>query len=87
VNRFLDRVYSPERILHPLVRVGPKGDALFEPVSWDDALDRVAHDVKRIVAEWGGEAVLPWWDAGTTLTDWGGGVAYSDTLVQVARAD
>ncbi len=25
VNRFLDRVYSPDRVLHPLRRVGPKG--------------------------------------------------------------
>ncbi|MDH3397645.1 MAG: molybdopterin-dependent oxidoreductase [Acidimicrobiia bacterium] len=65
VNRFLHRVYSPDRLLQPLIRSGPKGAGLFEPVSWNAALDRVAEMVREIVAIWGGEAVLPWWDAGT----------------------
>ncbi|HSL56333.1 MAG TPA: molybdopterin oxidoreductase family protein [Acidimicrobiales bacterium] len=65
VNRFLDRVYHPDRILTPLVRVGPKGAGLFEPVSWDEALDRVATELRRVVDRWGGEAVLPWSSAGT----------------------
>ncbi len=65
VNRFLDRVYSPERILTPLVRVGAKGEGRFEPASWDDALGIVATRLHEIVDRFGGEAVLPWWDAGT----------------------
>jgi len=65
VNRFLDRVYSPDRLLRPLIRTGPKGQGQFESVSWEVALDRVASRVGAITAEWGGEAVLPWWDAGT----------------------
>ncbi len=65
VNRFLDRVYSPDRLLYPLVRTGPKGLAQFERVSWDTALNLVARRITEIVAEWGGEAILPWWDAGT----------------------
>jgi anaerobic selenocysteine-containing dehydrogenase len=65
VNRFLDRVYSPDRLLKPLIRTGSKGHGQFEPVSWEAALDRVASRVGEITAEWGGEAVLPWWDAGT----------------------
>ena len=36
VNRFLDdRVYHPDRLLHPLRRSGPKGTGTFTPVSWD----------------------------------------------------
>ncbi len=47
VNRFLDRVYSPDRVLTPLVRVGPKGEGRFEPASWDDALSLVADQPPR----------------------------------------
>jgi anaerobic selenocysteine-containing dehydrogenase len=65
VNRFLDRVHSPDRVLHPLVRRGPKGNGDFARASWDEALGLVAEQVGRVVRDQGGEAVLPWWDAGT----------------------
>lgn len=65
VNRFLDRVYSPERILTPLIRTGPKGSAEFRQASWDEALSLVAQEVGNAVIEFGGESVFPWSDAGT----------------------
>lgn len=65
VNRFLDRVYSPDRILTPLIRTGPKGSAEFRQSSWDEALSLVAQRVGNAVEEFGGESVLPWGDAGT----------------------
>lgn len=64
VNRFLDRVYSPERILHPLRRVGPKGCGDFERITWDEALTIVADRLRAVVDEHGPEAVLPFSDAG-----------------------
>ena len=64
VNKFLDRVYSPDRVLTPLVRVGPKGEGRFEPVSWDDALALIASKIHAAIDEHGGESVLPWSDAG-----------------------
>jgi anaerobic selenocysteine-containing dehydrogenase len=64
VNRFLDRVYSPDRLLHPLRRVGPKGTGEFAPVSWDDALAEIAERLHAVIAAHGGEAVLPFSDAG-----------------------
>ncbi|MEZ5315878.1 MAG: molybdopterin-dependent oxidoreductase [Vicinamibacterales bacterium] len=60
VRRFDRRVYHPERILHPLVRSGPKGAGLFERVTWDEALDRVAAAMTAARAEFGGESVLPY---------------------------
>jgi anaerobic selenocysteine-containing dehydrogenase len=42
VNHYLDRVYHPDRVLHPLKRVGRKGEASFERVSWDEALGDIA---------------------------------------------
>jgi anaerobic selenocysteine-containing dehydrogenase len=68
VNRFLERVYSPDRVLHPLRRTGPKGSGDFARVTWDEALRVVAGRVGEIVDRHGGEAVLPWWDAGTQGT-------------------
>jgi anaerobic selenocysteine-containing dehydrogenase len=64
VNRFLDRVYSPERVLHPLRRVGPKGSGEFEQISWDDALAEIGTRLSSVIAEFGGEAVMPFSDAG-----------------------
>lgn len=65
VNRFLDRVYSPDRILRPLVRTGSKGRGEFEPVSWDHALALVASRLHEVIERHGGEAILPWGSAGT----------------------
>jgi anaerobic selenocysteine-containing dehydrogenase len=65
VSNYLERVYSDERILHPLVRRGAKGEGSFERVSWDEALDRVADGLARVRDEFGGEAILPYSYAGT----------------------
>src|SRR6516164_432681 len=64
VNRFLSRVYSPDRILHPLVRVGPKGEARFERATWDEAMAVVAERTTAAIERHGSETVLPWWSAG-----------------------
>ncbi|MCB9392935.1 MAG: molybdopterin-dependent oxidoreductase [Acidimicrobiaceae bacterium] len=64
VNRFLDRVYSPDRITTPLRRVGAKGEARFEPISWDDALDEIGRRLRAIVDTHGPGAVMPFISAG-----------------------
>jgi anaerobic selenocysteine-containing dehydrogenase len=64
VNRYLDRVYAPDRVLHPLRRVGPKGEGRFEQVGWEEALGEIAARLGEIVARHGGEAVLPYSFAG-----------------------
>jgi len=64
VNRFLDRVYAPDRVLHPLRRVGPKGSGEFERISWDEALASIAERLQQVIDTHGAEAVLPFSDAG-----------------------
>ncbi|MBO0690351.1 MAG: molybdopterin-dependent oxidoreductase [Candidatus Dormibacteraeota bacterium] len=64
VNHYLDRVYDPARLLHPLRRAGPKGEGTFERVSWDEALRDIADRLAAVVERWGGEAVLPYSYAG-----------------------
>jgi anaerobic selenocysteine-containing dehydrogenase len=64
VDRYLDRVYSPDRLLHPLRRTGPKGAAEFERVGWDEALSEIAARLLAVIAEHGAEAILPYSFAG-----------------------
>ncbi|PLK27481.1 molybdopterin-dependent oxidoreductase [Novosphingobium sp. TH158] len=64
VNHYLDRVYHPDRVLHPLRRTGPKGSGQFERVSWDEALADIAGRWQAIIAEYGAEAILPYSSAG-----------------------
>lgn len=64
VNKFLDRVYSDERVLHPLRRIGPKGEGRFEQISWDDALSEIAARFHEIIERDGAEAIMPYSDAG-----------------------
>lgn len=65
VNNYQERVYSDQRVLHPLKRVGPKGSGQFARISWDDALTEVADRWKAIVAEHGAQAILPYSYLGT----------------------
>lgn len=64
VNRFLDRVNSPDRLLHPMRRIGPKGSGRFEQITWDDALTEIGTRLNDVIAEHGAEALLPYSDAG-----------------------
>ena len=64
VSRYTERTYNPDRLLHPLKRVGPKGSGQFEQVSWDEALADIAQKLQAIAAE-NPEAVLPYSYAGT----------------------
>jgi len=59
VRRSARRVHSPERVLTPLVRTGPKGSGSFEPVSWDDALAVVATRIRSAIDDRGPASVVP----------------------------
>jgi len=64
VNHYLERVYDPGRILHPMRRVGRKGEGRFERVSWDEALAGITGRLKEIIAEFGPTAIIPYSSAG-----------------------
>jgi anaerobic selenocysteine-containing dehydrogenase len=65
VRDYAERVHSPARVLHPMRRVGAKGAGEFERISWDDAVEEIAHRLTRVIAQWGPEAILPFSYAGT----------------------
>jgi anaerobic selenocysteine-containing dehydrogenase len=66
VAKYLDRVYSPDRVLYPMRRVGPKGpNAEWQRITWDEALEEITSRFKKITAEFGSEAILPYSFGGT----------------------
>jgi anaerobic selenocysteine-containing dehydrogenase len=65
VARYLERQYSPGRLLYPQKRVGAKGQGRFARISWDEALDTIAARLQSITAGPGPEALLPYSYAGT----------------------
>ena len=52
----IHRVYAPERLKYPMKRVGKRGDGNFQRISWDEALNTIADQMKRIKAKYGNEA-------------------------------
>jgi anaerobic selenocysteine-containing dehydrogenase len=48
--RFPERVYSPDRQLHPLRRTGGRPDGGWERIGWDEALDLVADRIRGCIA-------------------------------------
>jgi molybdopterin guanine dinucleotide-containing S/N-oxide reductase-like protein len=80
VAKYLDRVYSPDRVLYPMRRVtskGPRaagdtGTQVFKRINWDEALDEITDRFKKIAAEFGSESILPYSYGGTLATLNGG---------------
>lgn len=58
-------VHSPRRLMTPLLRTGTKGGGEFSPISWDEAISRIAAKWQEIIAAFGAEAILPYSYAGT----------------------
>src|SRR5271156_643678 len=79
VAKYLDRVYSPDRVLYPMRRIVPKGltsgpanaaegaraTQVWQRISWDEALDEIASRFRAIISEFGSEAILPYSYGGT----------------------
>lgn len=73
VSQYLERVYSPNRVLYPMRRNKPKGQGVgdigdFARISWEEALDEITARFRRISDEFGPEAILPYSYGGTLGT-------------------
>src|SRR5712671_7368976 len=75
VAKYLDRVYSPDRILYPMrrkegVSKGPSGSGAhasepFQRISWDEALNEITAKLRQATVQFGPESILPYSYGGT----------------------
>lgn len=59
VTHYPELVHGPDRLRTPLKRIGPKGQGLFAPISWDAALDLIYERFTDIMTTYGAEAIIP----------------------------
>lgn len=59
VRHFPERVYGPDRLLYPAIRVGKRGAGEWRRASWDEALSLIVDRLRSEIAAHGGECVLP----------------------------
>ncbi|MDP8984734.1 MAG: molybdopterin oxidoreductase family protein [Pseudomonadota bacterium] len=64
VARYAERTYHPDRLLHPLRRVGRKGEGRFERIGWDEAIGCIAEKLMPIAAQ-DAQQIVPYSYAGT----------------------
>jgi anaerobic selenocysteine-containing dehydrogenase len=65
VADYLSYARAPDRLLHPLRRVGPKGSGEFTRISWEEALQRTAAGLREATARHGAEAIWPFVGSGS----------------------
>src|SRR5262245_47529427 len=65
VNGYIAYSQSPDRLLHPMRRRGPKGGGTFDRISWDEALDEIAERLAGVVREFGPQAIWPYLGSGS----------------------
>ncbi|WP_054952735.1 DMSO/selenate family reductase complex A subunit [Flaviflexus massiliensis] len=61
-----ERIYSPDRIKKPMKRVGARGEGKWEEISWDEAFDTIASEMKRVKETYGNEALWYHYGSGST---------------------
>ena len=54
------RHYHPDRLKYPLKRVGKKGEGKFTRISWNEAIETITSKWKKIIREYGSQAIVPY---------------------------
>jgi anaerobic selenocysteine-containing dehydrogenase len=57
---YVQYTYAPDRILHPMVRIGPKGSHKWRRISWEEAWKILVDKTKETISKYGAEAILPY---------------------------
>ena len=70
-------VYAPDRLTKPLKRVGKRGEGKFEPIPWEEALERVSRELLRVKRDYGNSALF--------LMDYSGSLSPLQGMGKVAR--
>jgi anaerobic selenocysteine-containing dehydrogenase len=65
VSRYAERIHHLDRLTQPLLRTGPKGAGRFRPITWTEALDRIAERFIADATQYGSESIWPFYYAGT----------------------
>lgn len=60
VRNMTERIYDPKRLKTPLKRTGPKGAGMFEPISWDEAIETIRTRWQSLIEQEGSESILPY---------------------------
>ncbi len=66
---YSDLAVAPDRLTHPMERVGPRGSGRWKRISWDEAIGRLADSILDAITAGGVETVV--YDNGTSNIDWG----------------
>ena len=59
------RVYNPDRLKYPMKRIGKRGEGKFKRISWEQAFDEIADNLKRLIKEYGNESIYINYGTGT----------------------
>ncbi|MBO1514414.1 molybdopterin-containing oxidoreductase family protein [Metabacillus bambusae] len=60
VRNMGERIYDQKRIKTPLKRIGEKGEGKFQPISWQEAIETITNQWKKLISEKGSESILPY---------------------------
>ena len=60
VKDYENRHYHPDRIKYPMKRVGQKGDGKFKRISWKEAINTITKQWKKIISQFGPQAIVPY---------------------------